>query len=206
MRRSTPAIAMTVLSCVVFACCAFANEAADTGQRTWTSKRGTTIDAAFVKLAFGKVHLKKADDSVVSIPLGALSADDQVLAKKLGATSAPKLSGGGSKLGGSSGGAKTLTDEEIEKFETSWEDEKKGVTIRFQARIGIKKLAGKQKEKYKKIGKIPFRITVDLGSVKPGKRVMKRITSGRAEFYLLDEEGNVAFKKRSAPLSKLCPT
>ncbi len=45
--------------------------------RTWTSKTGTTIEAEFVELKFGTVHLKTPDGSVKKIKKSNLSKEDQ---------------------------------------------------------------------------------------------------------------------------------
>jgi len=51
------------------------------GPRTWTDATGTyKIEAELVRVADGKVELKKADGTVVSVPLDKLSAADQAAA------------------------------------------------------------------------------------------------------------------------------
>ncbi len=45
--------------------------------RTWTSKTGTTIEAEFVKVKLGTVHLKTPDGSVKQIKKSNLSKEDQ---------------------------------------------------------------------------------------------------------------------------------
>jgi hypothetical protein len=53
---------------------------ATAGARNWTSSDGLfTITATFVKLAGGKVTLRKADGTTVDVPLGKLSTTDQAL-------------------------------------------------------------------------------------------------------------------------------
>jgi len=51
--------------------------------RTWTSKTGTTIEAEFVKVKFGTVHLKTPDGSVKQIKKSNLSKEDQRLISRL---------------------------------------------------------------------------------------------------------------------------
>ena len=55
----------------------------DSGMRTWTSAQGQSIQASFVKLEAGTVHLQKADGAVVAIALEKLSAADQTFAANL---------------------------------------------------------------------------------------------------------------------------
>jgi thiol-disulfide isomerase/thioredoxin len=73
----TGALLTTVLS---------AEEKSETGSsalRTWTSKKGDTIQAAFEKTAYGNVYLKKEDGSVISIKKIALTAEDQAVVDQL---------------------------------------------------------------------------------------------------------------------------
>lgn len=54
-------------------------------KRTWTDSTGKfTIVAEFVKLASGKVTLKREDGSEIALPLEMLAAADQQIAKQLG--------------------------------------------------------------------------------------------------------------------------
>ncbi len=53
--------------------------------RTWKSTIGTSIDAEFVKMAYGEVYLKIADGRSVKVPAGDLSQEDRSLAKQLSA-------------------------------------------------------------------------------------------------------------------------
>jgi WD40 repeat protein len=60
--------------------------AAGAGLHTWIDVTGKyKTEATFVRLADGKVELKKADGSIAKVPLDKLSAADQELAKKLAA-------------------------------------------------------------------------------------------------------------------------
>ncbi len=51
--------------------------------RTWTSKKGDTIQAVFEKTAYGNVYLKKEDGSVIAIKKIALTAEDQAIVDQL---------------------------------------------------------------------------------------------------------------------------
>jgi hypothetical protein len=56
----------------------------DDDSQTWVDDSGThRIEAEFVKLEDGKVHLKKTDGTVIQVPLEKLSAEDQAHAKQL---------------------------------------------------------------------------------------------------------------------------
>jgi WD40 repeat protein len=58
--------------------------AAGAGLHTWVDVTGKyKTEATFVRLADGKVELKKTDGSIAKVPLDKLSAADQELAKKL---------------------------------------------------------------------------------------------------------------------------
>lgn len=46
--------------------------------RTWTDKSGEySVEAEFISMAFGKVKLKKADGTIITMPLDRLSDDDR---------------------------------------------------------------------------------------------------------------------------------
>ncbi len=50
--------------------------------RVWKDQQGRTVEAAFVKVEAGMVHLKLADGRVVPFPYDRLSAEDQEVVKK----------------------------------------------------------------------------------------------------------------------------
>jgi len=76
-------IAFTVLSMSLFiTISAIGEETIDkTASRTWTSKKGETIEASFEKNQYGLVYLKKADGSVIKVRSTALCDEDQTLLK-----------------------------------------------------------------------------------------------------------------------------
>ena len=45
--------------------------------RTWTDTSGNTVEAAFVKMEDGKVHLRRQDGRIAQVPLEKLSQQDQ---------------------------------------------------------------------------------------------------------------------------------
>ncbi len=47
------------------------------GVRTWTDTSGNTVEAAFVKLEDGVVHLRRPDGKIAPVPLEKLSKQDQ---------------------------------------------------------------------------------------------------------------------------------
>jgi hypothetical protein len=60
-------------------------EALPSRKRTWTDTTGKfSIPAEFIKLAGGKVTLKREDGSEIALPLEMLAAPDQQIAKQLG--------------------------------------------------------------------------------------------------------------------------
>ena len=74
--------------------------------RTWTSQKGTTIQADFVKVQLGRVYLKKADGKTVAIPLTALSTADQGYVKsKAPQPASAKAAAGKSATASSAGGS-----------------------------------------------------------------------------------------------------
>jgi len=153
------------------------------------------------------VYLEKADGGTVSIALTQLTADDQALAKKQTAATqteqkkpAPLMKRKKKRIPG------TLTDEEIAELKTAWRDEKTGKALQFKASFGAARVEPAQRKRYRNSGKIPTRITMALYEIteRGGRKMSKRLT-GTGRMYVLDSEGNLAFKK-SMSLSKLCPT
>ena len=58
--------------------------------RTWTTQTGQTVDAAFEKLQYNKVYLKKEDGDVIKISKNKLAKEDQKLISELTAAASPK--------------------------------------------------------------------------------------------------------------------
>ncbi|MEM7392039.1 MAG: thioredoxin-like domain-containing protein, partial [Verrucomicrobiota bacterium] len=85
----TIAYTLSIIVFTVFSQPVFAGK-----MRTWTSAKGSKIEAGFVSLSFGKVQLEKRDGSRVSISLSKLSAADQRLARELGSPTAHPSPGG----------------------------------------------------------------------------------------------------------------
>lgn len=71
---------------IVFArlVCAFDAVASAAEMRTWTSAgQKFTVEAEFVELTDGVVHLRKADGKILKVPIDKLSDEDQALAQRL---------------------------------------------------------------------------------------------------------------------------
>jgi hypothetical protein len=98
----------------------------------------------------------------------------------------------------------TLSDEEVQKLQKEWTDEKSGAKYRFAATFGVTPVTPEERKKYLKNGLCPFRITGELSSVKvvDGKEVTKR-ESGTILMYVLDSNGKVIVKKSQAA-DKMC--
>lgn len=80
---------MKIASCIVgtvFLIMAIANAE----MRTWTSTKGTTLEAEFVKIELNTVYLKTADGQTKKIPKTKLSAADRKLADQLSSPFANK--------------------------------------------------------------------------------------------------------------------
>ncbi|RLE30715.1 MAG: hypothetical protein DRJ61_12370 [Acidobacteria bacterium] len=58
--------------------------------RTWTTQTGQTVDAAFEKLQYNKVYLKKENGEVIKISKSKLAEKDQKLISELTAAVSPK--------------------------------------------------------------------------------------------------------------------
>lgn len=72
---------------LIIASFAHAREEVSTGTRTWISTSGTSVDARFIKMAYGEVHLKTADGKAIKIPESRLSEESLTMAKQLSAAS-----------------------------------------------------------------------------------------------------------------------
>ena len=59
--------------------------------RTWTSRSGQTVNAEFVKMQYGMVHLKREDGKLITIRSASLSSEDQKVAGKLASPATPSL-------------------------------------------------------------------------------------------------------------------
>ena len=65
------------------------SQATSTSLRTWRSVSGATIDAEFVKVQYGNVHLRTADGKPVVIGMARLTPEDRTAAEQLAAAAAP---------------------------------------------------------------------------------------------------------------------
>jgi len=101
---------------------------------------------------------------------------------------------------------KVLTEDQIAALLTEWTNEKTGAKLVFHSSFGVREVKPKKKRKYVKSGKIPVRITCNLSEIKEvkGKKLAKRVSGGRAYFYIMDPDGKVIVKK-SLSLAKMCP-
>jgi hypothetical protein len=121
--------------------------------------------------------------------------------KPTSTTTGPKLSAG------PVGGANTLlSDAEIAAFKTEVANDDGKKKVQFMAALSVPRLNDQEKRKFERSGKVPVRITCSLEEIKAAepKPLVKRL-SGRAQFYLLDSDSKVVFRK-SMPLEKMCPS
>lgn len=175
-------ILVAMFSLAVVGKVAGASSLAEQGVRTWTSTSGAEIDATFVKEAFGRVDLRKADGTTIRIPLARLSADDKKLIKDDAATD---KAGGARKLTGlrSGGGSSSrLTAQQIESLVTEWKDPAGKKSYRFVYSVGV----DSSRVKKVKAPRVPFRITCSLYEIKGKTR--KRM-SGTAKMTIDNEKG-----------------
>jgi len=107
----------------------------------------------------------------------------------------------GSDLSGSG-----IPKEEIDAWETSWEDPRTENTYHFRAAFTAPRLRSSQKAAYVRAGTIPYRITGDLFEyrVYRGRKTSRRMT-GTARIVILDSDGK-KIASQSVSLAKLCPT
>jgi thiol-disulfide isomerase/thioredoxin len=59
------------------------------GMRRWQSVGGSSVEAEFVKMVFGQVHLKTADGKIMKIGVNRLSAEDRQVARQLAESAKP---------------------------------------------------------------------------------------------------------------------
>ena len=182
--------------------------AEDSGVRTWTSNRGQAIEASFVKMQSGMVHLARADGDVVNIPLSRLSVADQKVATEMAAesfTSARKVDATTGASPMKPGAVRVLTDEEIATLKSDWSDGERKTSISATFTTDTVR-AAKEAARFRKSGEVPVRITAALYEARPtGGRMVSRRLRGTCRMYVLDEEGEVVFKT-SQNLDKMCPT
>ena len=103
-----------------------------------------------------------------------------------------------------------LTDKELSELLTNWQCPKTEKKITFQAHVARQYLCPKKDKsalgKYKRSGKVPFRVTADMiEAKKSGRKMIPQRLSGTVRIYVLDSEGKLVLKKTSS-LAKLCPT
>ncbi|MEI6646585.1 MAG: hypothetical protein WCP12_11165 [bacterium] len=106
---------------------------------------------------------------------------------------------------GSAGGAMP-TEEEIQAFVSDYkETENSKESLSLGVRFAVPKLAPEQRKKFERTKKVPYQLTVDLAKTKEinGKKMALRVTDGKCNFAILDENGKV-IKQSSENLIKLC--
>jgi hypothetical protein len=123
--------------------------------------------------------------------------------KKPAATTSPAAKLSSSAAGGASA---LLSDSEIADFKTEVADPDGKKRVQFMADLSVPRLKDAERKKFERSGKVPVRITCSLEEIKAAdpKPLVKRL-SGRAQFYLLDSDSKVVFRK-SMPLEKMCPS
>jgi hypothetical protein len=95
---------------------------------------------------------------------------------------------------------------DIEAWVTSWEDTRSHRKYTFSAKFGPARVQGRELAKYRKSGKVPFRITSDLLELKESKgRVLRKRATGTAKIVIIDVDGKKIISK-SISISKLCPS
>ena len=100
----------------------------------------------------------------------------------------------------------TLSAEEIAQFVQEWTDDKSDKKMQFVASFGMPSLDTEQKKHYKHSGKIPYRLTCTLSTIKgTGQKQLSKREDGTAYFYIMDSEGAV-IEKKSMALEKMCPS
>lgn len=114
----------------------------------------------------------------------------------------PTLTAGNATLSTSG----SLNEKDIADLKTDWTDEKTGIRYSFQAAFGLPKIEDKDKKRFQKMGKVPFRITCSLVESKKTKSgPLNRLMSGTAKFYVQDENKKEVLRK-SVALEKMCPS
>jgi hypothetical protein len=95
---------------------------------------------------------------------------------------------------------------DIEAWVTQWENPRSHRKYTFSASFGRASVKGRELAKYKKSGKIPFRVTSDLIELKESRgRVLRKRATGSAKIVIIDVDGKQIISK-SISISKLCPS
>ena len=95
---------------------------------------------------------------------------------------------------------------DIEAWVTQWENPRSNRKYTFSASFGRARVTGRELEKYKKSGKVPFRVTGDLLELKESRgRVLRKRQTGTAKIVILDVDGKKIISQ-SISLAKLCPS
>jgi hypothetical protein len=106
--------------------------------------------------------------------------------------------------------AGTLSEEEIGKLLSKWQDPKTGQDWAFSASFAnVKpKPAKDSKVTPADADKISYRITSRAICIKEvnGKKTASLVTDGSCTFYITDSSGNVVTEPRTESLKKLCPS
>lgn len=100
----------------------------------------------------------------------------------------------------------TLTDEEIAGLKETYVNERTKTKYAFSASFLKITPGDKDKSKYVKSGKIPFKMYAALYEIKEsvGKQVRKR-QNGTANIFIQDSDGNVVLTKFMS-MEKMCPS
>jgi hypothetical protein len=99
-----------------------------------------------------------------------------------------------------------IPDKDIAAWVTSWEDPKSHHKHTFSAAFGRARVTGRELAKYKKSGKVPFRVTGSLLKLKESRgRVLRQRETGSAKIVIIDVDGKKIISK-SISLAKLCPS
>jgi hypothetical protein len=221
LTRSNIMRTLSFLTIILTAAClcavipGFCQEAENPGMRTWTSTKGQTLEAQFVKLDYDMVYLKTSAGKIIQIKETMLCEKDRELIKTLVPKKAaeepktkPNLLLKKKTLSTSKSSSTTLTDDEIKKLITSWTDSK-GTQYDLSiycspVSLSPKKDSSKMK-KYARSGEVPFRIISYLYETKKGKK-KTAIYDEKLYFYMLDEYGEIVFKTDSENFKNLCST
>ena len=167
--------------------------------RTWTSVGGQTIEAEFVKLEYGNVHLRTPEGKIIRIRKTLLSREDQEAVATLATSAAKPKRLSLSAKSSSQSPTDILSDEEVAKLQTVWSDDDKA-RIEFKATMKRRRLSKKyhrmELKRYARSGKIPYVVRADmlLREEKKGK-TRTELLNERARFYIIDEEGTLLVKK-----------
>lgn len=187
--------------------------------RTWTSAKGSQVEAEMLGVQGDSVLLKAENGSQFRIRIADLSEADQtfvreahpapaVAAPQAPVPAAPPVLPVLTRPGAAKSDAVMYTPEQIQTMARRVDNLGKDgeERVEFVGGITFKKHLGKDEAPWKADASIPIKISCELARVKPKKvgGEDRKGLSGKVRFYLTDEAGNV-LEDKTVSLSRMQP-